>query len=111
MSIGNENDKKIRKSKLAKNNFAYAAHFFVHFSVVVLHDYNVKLSSYMFYQGRNLLCVLPCLYFSLPLIFTLVATSISHFLTAAINFSRFSSNKIHLLCFFFFISHSTPRLT
>ena len=83
-----------------KNNFAYAAHFFVHFSVVVLHDYNVKLPSYMFYQGGNLSCVLPCLHFSLPLIFTLVATSISHFLTAAINFSRFSSNKIHLPCFF-----------
>ena len=92
-----------------KNNFAYAAHFFVHFSVVVLHDYDVKLPSYMFYQGGNLLCVLPCLYFSLPLIFTLVATSISHFLTAAINFSPFSSNKIHFRCFF--ISPSTPRLT
>ena len=65
----------------------------------------------MFYQGGNLVCVPLCLlYISLPLIFTLVATSISHFLTAAINFSRFSSNKIHLLCFFF-ISHSTRRLT
>ena len=26
-----------------KNNFARAAHFFVHFFAVVLHDYNVKL--------------------------------------------------------------------
>ena len=31
------------------NNFARAAHFFVHFSVVVLHNYKVKLSIYMFY--------------------------------------------------------------
>ena len=84
-----------------KNNFAYAAHFFVHFSVVVLHDYDVKLPSYMFYQGGNLVCVPLCLLsFSLPLIFTLVATSISHFLTAALNFSHFSPNKIHLLRFF-----------
>ena len=39
------------------------------------------------------------LFFSLPLIFTLVAASISHFLTAAIKFSCYSSNEIGLLCF------------
>ena len=39
-------------------------------------------------------------FFSLPLIFTLVAASISHFLTAAIKFSCHSSNEIGLLCFF-----------
>ena len=38
-------------------------------------------------------------FFSLPLIFTLVAASISHFLTPTIKFSCFSSNKICLLCF------------
>ena len=48
------------------------------------------------------------LYFSLPLIFTLVATSISHFLTATINFSCFSSNEIHLL--FFHLSLYNPGL-
>ena len=37
--------------------------------------------------------------FSLPLIFTLLAASISHFFTAAMNFSCFSSNEIHFLCF------------
>ena len=42
--------------------------------------------------------------FSLPLIFTLVAASISHFLTAAIKFSRFSSKKRSPL---FFISRSS----
>ena len=40
------------------NNFAHAAHFFVHFFALVLHDYNVKLPktlhvtrSYTFYGG------------------------------------------------------------
>ena len=33
-------------------------------------------------------------------IFTLVTASISHFLTAAIKFSRYSSNEIGLLCVF-----------
>ena len=37
--------------------------------------------------------------FSLPLIFTLVAASIFHFLTTAIKFSRFSSNEIGLCLF------------
>ena len=44
-------------------------------------------------------CSLFC--FQLPLIFTLVAASISHIVTAAIRFSCFSSNEIGLL---FFIS-------
>ena len=37
------------------------------------------------------------LFISLPLIFTLLAASISHFLSAAVKFSRFSSNEILLL--------------
>ena len=37
--------------------------------------------------------------FSLPLIFTLLAVSISHFLTAAMKVSCFSSSEIRLLCF------------
>ena len=41
-----------------------------------------------------------CSLFSLPL-FTLVAASMSHFLTGAITFSCFSSDKIGLLCFFY----------
>ena len=39
-------------------------------------------------------------FFLLLLIFTLVATSISHFLTAALKCSCYSSNEIDLLCFF-----------
>ena len=38
------------------------------------------------------------LIFSLPLIFTLLAASISHFRTAAMTFSCFSCNEIRLLC-------------
>ena len=37
--------------------------------------------------------------FSLPPIFTLVAARISHFLTAAIKLSCYSSNEIGLICF------------
>ena len=40
-----------------------------------------------------------CSLFSLPLIFTLVAAGISHFLTAAIKFSCYSSNESGVLCF------------
>ena len=32
-----------RSNQQKKNNFARAAHFFVHFSTAVLHDYNAKL--------------------------------------------------------------------
>ena len=52
-----------------QNNFARAAHFFVHFFAVGLHDYNVKLPSYTFCGGNVFL--------------TSVAASISQFLTAA----------------------------
>ena len=45
-----------------------------------------------------MLIVFLALFFSLPLIFTLQATSISHFLTAAIKFSCYSSNEIGLIC-------------
>ena len=41
-----------------KSNFARAAHSFVHFFAVVLHDYNVKfqkLLSYTFYGGNVVL--------------------------------------------------------
>ena len=38
-------------------------------------------------------------FFSLPLIFTSVATSISYFLTTTFKFSCVSSNGIGLLCF------------
>ena len=77
-------------------------HSFVHFFAVVLIDYDVKLPSYKFY-GLNVACILVRLFFfSLPLIFTLAAASISHFLTAAITFSCLSSNETLLFCFLSF---------
>ena len=39
-------------------------------------------------------------FFFLLLIFTLVAASISHFLTTTVKCSFYSSNEIDLLCFF-----------
>ena len=78
---GNENRQKKLAGLISKNTTLHVQHtFFVHFSTAVLHDYNV-------------------VFFSLPLIFTWVTASISHFLTAAIKFSRYYSNEIGLLCF------------
>ena len=58
---GNENCKKINSPWLAtkKKNFTHAAHFFVflvHFFAVVLHDHNLKLSSYTFYGKKCRMC-------------------------------------------------------
>ena len=54
------------------------------------------------------MCFCSLFYFSLLLIFTLVAASISHFLSAAIKFLCFSPNKIRLHCVF--IPHSSTLL-
>ena len=68
---------------------------------------NVKFTSYTFY-GENVVCAhknfVACVpvrfFFSLPLIFILLATSISHFFTAGVKFSCCcSSNEICPLCF------------
>ena len=55
-----------------QKNFARAAHFFVHFLAVVLHDLNVKLllASYLPVLLEEMLASLFTLFFSLPLIFT-----------------------------------------
>ena len=60
-------------------------------------------TSYLHVLRRKCLCcVLPVrTVFSLPLIFMLVATSISHSLTAATWFSCFSCNKIGVCCYLF----------
>ena len=89
---GNENDDKTKIRLIGKNTSLHVQHtFFVHFFAVVLHD-NVKLPSYAFYGG-NVVRV----FFSLPLIFTLVAVRISHFVTAPTKFSCRSSNNKWLL--------------
>ena len=51
------------------------------------------------FMKEMLYVVLLFTFFSLPLIFTLMAANISHFLTAAIKFSCYSSNEIGVLCF------------
>ena len=87
-----------------KENEDKTAHFFVHFFAVVLYD-NIKLPSYAFYGG-NVVRVFFCLLFLLlPLIFTLVAARISHFVTAATKFSCRSFNNKWLL-----ISRSSSML-
>ena len=69
---------------------------------VVLHDYNDKNSTnFPVTRFMEEMYVFLFTSFSLQLIFTLVAANISHFLTAAIKFSCFSSEEIGLRCFLF----------
>ena len=56
-------------------------------------------TSYLHVLWRNCHMCSCSLIFPLLLVFTLVAASISHFLTAPFKFSCFCSNKIGLLCF------------
>ena len=66
-----------------------------------LHDYNVKLPEtsqlHILWRKYCLVFLLLTFFLTAP-IFTLVASSTSHFLTAAIKFSCYSSNVIGLLC-------------
>ena len=71
--------------------------FFVHFCAVQREtSRNFLVIRFM----EEMLYVVLFTIFSLPPIFTLVAASISHFLTAAIKLSCYSSNEIGLICFF-----------
>ena len=87
---GNENGKNSNFSYQQKKKIASAARFFVHLFDVVLLDDNVKRPSYTSYIGNGVcahqnccwLCPCSLFFFSLSLIFTLLAASISHFLTA-----------------------------
>ena len=49
--------------------------------------------------AKNFITYVPVHFYFLKLIWTLLASSISHFLTAAVKFSCFSSNEVLLLCF------------
>ena len=55
-----ERRKNNNRSNQQKSNFARAAHFFVHFFTVVLHNYSVKLqeTSWLLIHGGNVTCVL-----------------------------------------------------
>ena len=87
---------------LAKKATLYVQHtFFEHLFAVVMHYYNMKLSETSTFYGRRKCRTCSCsLSFLLALIFTLVAASISHFLTSATKFSCCSSNRKCLLCYF-----------
>ena len=97
--------KKIKKGLISKKKQLYTCRtLFLYISLLLFCTTTTwnfqKLPSYTSYGG-NVVCG-PAHFFSLPLIFTLVTASISHFLTAAIKFSCYSSDEIGLLCFFFF---------
>ena len=63
-----------------KNNFARAAHFFVQFARLKREtSFNFLVTRFM-----DETCVPVHSVFSLPPIYTLVASSVSHFITAAI---------------------------
>ena len=91
----NEHSKKLR-GLISKQTFFYAQHTFCIVQLplcrFLLHNYNVTLSSYTFYGGnvvcahKNIYCLGPSspFFFLLPLIFNLLAASISHFLPADI---------------------------
>ena len=103
--------KAMKRQKTTRRTTMYGQQtFLVHFFAVVSNDDNVKLPCRNFLVTRfmeEMLYVVPFTFFSVPLIFTLVAAGISHFLTAAIKLSCYSSNEIDLL--FFFLSLTLAR--
>ena len=86
-----------------KKKFARAARFFVFSSTLFCTTKTSSVLGTHYFYGEIVVCAcLPniffcCLhvrfYFSLPLIFTLLAASISHFLTAALNSHVFLPTK------------------
>ena len=86
-----------------KKKFARAARFFVFSSTLFCTTKTSSVLGTHYFYGEIVVCAclpnifFPCLhvrfYFSLPLIFTLLAASISHFLTAALNSHVFLSTK------------------
>ena len=80
---GNVNGEKTTIGLISKKATLHVQHtFFVHFFAFFSHDYNVKHPETLWRKCRTCSC---SLFFSLLLFFTLVAASISHFLTAAAN--------------------------
>ena len=83
-------------------NFARAAHFFLYFFACVLHDDNVELpeTSWVHVLCRKC-CLRSCsLFFRCRSFLPWWPLAVSHFLTAAVKFSCYSSNEIGLLCLF-----------
>ena len=99
----------ISKKNKKKNKFAHAARPFV-FLCRCFARLQCRFGG--IFSRRNCRMCLPkilfpvltfAFVFSLPLIFTLLAESISHFLTAAKKFSCFSFNEIHLVGYYWVI--------
>ena len=94
---------KITKAKKKKTTTWHVQHtFFVQSFLCRCFARRQRETSRNFLVTRfmeEMLYVVLFTFFSLPLIFTLVAASISHFLTAAKKCSCYSSNEIGLLCF------------
>ena len=104
---GNENGEKTKIGLISKKATLHVQHtFFVHFFAHVLHDYNVKLPEafWLHVLWRKCRTCSCSLFFPLSLIFTQVAASISHFLTAATIFHVVPPTKMSPL---FFLSRSS----
>ena len=102
----NENGEKTIIGLISKKATLHFQHtFFVHFLAVVLHDYNVKLpeASWLHILWRKCYTSSCSLFWPLFLIFTQVAASISHFLTATTKFHVVTTTKN--VSFVFSISH------
>ena len=93
------------RSNLQNSNSVRAAHFFVDFFAVVLHDYNAKLPK-LFYGGNVVRALFHFFFTAAHFLLALVAASISHFVTAATKFSCCSSDKRKFPLFFFSRSRS-----
>ena len=101
---GNESGKKTsRFNEKKNNNFVRAAHFFVHFFVVGLHDYNVKHLIYTSYVGNVVNAPRMFFYFCSCSLFFHCRSFSPGWPLAFLIFSPpifiFSTNAIRLLCF------------
>ena len=104
---GNEKckKKKINRALEREKKVCTCSTFFVHFFAIVLHDFNVRETSQLHVLWRKKSYMfLSSISVSLPLILTLLAANICHFLIAALNFFVFFfRNELRLLSFFCFV--------
>lgn len=90
----NENIKKINNKQWVIISKKTTSHVQLLFCMTTTWNFNSLATHFM-----EDLHVFLFTFFSLPLVFTLVATGISHFLTAILNILCFSSNENHLRFF------------
>ena len=101
---GNEKGEKKNRSNQQKRNFALSAHFLSRFLCRCFARLQRNFLVTCFIEEMSYVFLFT--FFLLPLIFTLMAASISHFLTAATKFSCCSTNK-KMSPSVFFISRSS----